>query len=274
MARLPEMVPSAFLRVFQPIEAFDRAEQAHWERYLVAGSRSLAARPKYIDRPHSRNLGVISPADGEHAEIRIVEGHTFVSPWRMRLRVMTALVAFAEDEPLELSESYVPKRDAARVRRRLARLRRQEPSVVSFVHQSAWHVPIRWFVFFSGAERRLTEDEHGRLRLRYTTTVRRAMRRAEDAIPILRKAELGPITDLILDLHQWMAGFPKGSILELDYASLSELMSWDELDDDHSARDINEAIEALSGGEFIRSADIYQGVLGRWAEVRSREILN
>lgn len=274
VARLPEMVPSAYLRVFQPLEAFPAAEQAHWERYLVEATRSPAMRPRYRDRPLTGKVGVMSPADGEHAEFRVVEGHTYVSPWRLRLRVLAATLAFAEERPFELSEQFVPRREARRAARLLAKMRRRDPGALSFVHQSPWHVPIRWFVLFSDDERRILDDEHGRQRLRYMTTTRRAMRRAEDAIPILRKAELGPISELILDLHQWMAAFDPASVLELDYASLSDLMTWDEMDDDRSVRDIHEAVAALTAGEFPRSADIYQGVLGRWAEFRSREILN
>ena len=35
LATLPVVVPSAYLRVYQPLDAFERDEQAHWERYLV-----------------------------------------------------------------------------------------------------------------------------------------------------------------------------------------------------------------------------------------------
>ena len=145
---------------------------------------------------------------------------------------------------------------------------------MAFVHQSPWHVPIRWFVLFHDAERWLGEDEYGHTRLRYRTSVRRAMRRAELAIPTLRRTDLGPIGELILDLHQWLAAFDPLSMLELDYGALCDLLTWDELDDDHSSRDVHEALDALDQGEFPRSADLYQGVLTRWAEVRSREALN
>ena len=272
--RLPDMVPSAFLRVFQPLDAFDAEEQAHWERYLLTGTRSPAIRARYRDRAHDR-LGLLTPADGEHADIRIVEGRTFVSPWRVRLRVLAGVLAFRESAVLEdLTDRFVSKSEARRAGRELSRMRRRNPGSISFVHQSPWHVPIRWFVLFDDAERRLREDEHGRLRLRYRTTVRKAMRRAEDAVPALRRADLGPISEYILDLHQWMATFDHQSILELDYASLSDLMTWDELDDDRSVRDIHEALTALQRYDYSPAADIYQGVLGRWAEIRSREILN
>jgi len=273
-ARLADMVPSAFLRVFQPLEAFERDEQLHWERYLLERVRSPEILPRYHDRRTVGRVGMLAPADGEHAEVRIVGGRTFVSPLRLRLRVLASMLAFRESQPFELWDRFVPKADAKKAAKDLAKLRRRDPSAVPFCHQSTWHVPIRWFVFFKDDERRIGDDEHGRTRLRYLTTVRRAMRRAENAIPALRSSELGPISELIVDLHQWMAVFDPGSIVELDYAGLCDLMTWDELDDDHSARDIADALAALDRKEYPRSAEIYQGVLTHWAEIRSHEILN
>jgi hypothetical protein len=51
-------------------------------------------------------------------------------------------------------------------------------------------------------------------------------------------------------------------------------MTWDELDDDRSARDVWDAVRALSSDELPRSAELYQGVIARWAEVRNHESLN
>ena len=273
-ARLAGMVPSAYLRVFQPLDAFERSEQLHWERYLVERTRSSVVTPRFADLRTTGRLGLLAPAGGEHAEVRIVEGRTYLSPWRMRMRVLAATLAFRESQPMDLWEQFVPKQEGKRAAKELARLRRRDPQAVAFCHQSPWHVPIRWFVLFHDSERWLGEDEHGRTRMRYTAGVRRAIRRAELAIPTLRRTELGPISELILDLHQWMAAFDPGSLLELDYGALCDLLTWDELDDDRSARDVHEALDALDQGEYPRSADIYQGVLSHWAEVRSHEILN
>jgi len=66
----------------------------------------------------------------------------------------------------------------------------------------------------------------------------------------------------------------QSELLELDYATLCDFMTWDELDDDRSSRDLHEALDALEREEFPRSADIYQSVLTHWAEIRSREIMN
>ena len=274
LSRLQGMVPSAYLRVFVPLEAFEHEEQLHWERDLVEHSRSQVHVPRYADLRTTGRLGLLAPADGEHAEVRIVEGRTFLSPWRMRMRVLAATLSFRESRSIDLWEQFVPKSEGKRAAKQLARLRRRDPFSVAFCHQSPWHVPLRWFVLFHDTERWLGDDENGKTRLRYRTSVRRAMRRAELAIPTLRRTDLGPIGELILDLHQWLAAFDPGSVLELDYGALCDLLTWDELDDDHSSREVHEALDALDQGEFPRSADLYQGVLTRWAEVRSREALN
>jgi hypothetical protein len=271
--RLGSMVPSAYLRVFQPLDAFERQEQLHWERHLLEGRSSLPRAPRYVDRSTLGRLGLLAPAGPEQADVIVVDGRTYVSPWRMRLRVLTAVLSLREARTLELWEEFVPKRDARRAARDLARLRRRRPDSVAFCHQSPWHVPTRWFVLFRDEERWLGEEE-GRLRLRYRTPTRRAMRRAEQAVVPLRRSDLGPISDLIVDLHQWMAAFDPSSLLELDYGALCDFMTWDELDDDHGAREIQSALDALEREEFPHAADVYQGVLSRWAEVRGRESLN
>jgi hypothetical protein len=272
-ARLRAMVPSAYLRVFQPLDAFDREEQIAWERYLVDQVPVHGRSARYVDRARE-GLGVIVPAEGEHAEIRVVDGRTYLSPWRMRMRVLAAAVAFREARPVELSERFLSKKDARRAARELTRMRRRDPHAVAFCHESPWHVPIRWFVLFQDDERWLGEDEHGRLRLRYRTTVRRALRRAGQAIPVLRRSDLGPISELLLDLHEWIGLFDPKSLVELDYATLCDFLTWDELDDDRSVREMGRALDALDRHEFPRSADIYQGVLSHWAEIRGHELLN
>jgi hypothetical protein len=276
MSRLLDVVPSAYLRVFQPLDAFEREEQLHWERYLLKPEprRSPIDRPVYAERATTGRLGVMAPAEGEHAEVRVVEGRTYVSPSRLRMRVLAAMLSFRDAQPMELWEQFVPKKEARRAARQLARFRRRDPNAVAFVHQSPWHVPIRWFVLFHDDERRLDEDDLGRHRLRYRTSTRKAMRRAEEAIPILRRSDLGPISELLVDLHQWMIAFDSLSLVELDYGDLCEFLSWDELDDDHSAADIHAALDALHKHEYPQSADIYQGVLSRWADIRSHEVMN
>jgi hypothetical protein len=259
--------------VFQPLDGFGRDEQLHWERYLIQGPRRL--RPaRYADRITAAGLGLIAPAEGEHAEIRVIDGRTYLAPDRMRMRVLAAALAFRDGAEMEMADRFVPRRMARQVRRQLAKQRRSDPHAVAFVHQSPWHVPIRWFTLFKDDERTLAEDERGEHRLRYVTTTRRAMRRAEDAIPVLRRSDLGAIGEMLVDLHQWMASFDARSMLELDYGELCGFLTWDEMDDDRSAAEVQDALDALSRHEAAHAAQVYQDVLSRWAEIRSRELFN
>ncbi len=82
------MVPSAYLRVFQPLDAFEREEQLHWERYLVQRAALGDGPPRFADRPTGDGVGLLAPADREHAEIRVIEGRTYVSPQRLRMRIL------------------------------------------------------------------------------------------------------------------------------------------------------------------------------------------
>lgn len=268
------VIPTAYLRVFQPLDAFERDEQQRWERFIAGLDRPAPVRPTYRDRETSSGLGLLAPVGADLAELRIVDGVTYVSPWRLRMRVLAAMLAFREAQPMELWDRIVPRREARKAARELRRIRRHSPRAVSFVHESPWHVPIRWFVLFRDQERRLDHDAQGRLRLRYRTPIRRAQRRAENAVPILRRSELGSISELIVELHQWMTQFDPRSMVELDYGGLAQVLGWDRLDDDHSARDVQDALDLLHKLEVPRSAEVYQGVLERWAGVRQLESFN
>ena len=269
------MFPCAYLRAFQPLDAFPTEERERWERYIVSGGRTPPLRPIYRQRPTvpEGRVGLLSSAEGDHADVRLLDGTYFVCPWRTRLRELASLLSLRESTVPEMVDAFVPESEARRAARELARMRRRSHAAVPFMLQSPWHVPIRWFVLVEDEERRLEETDDG-YRLTYRTTTQQARRRAETALGALRRSELAPLADLVGDLGRWLAAFDPRSFLELDYAGVADLFTWDELDNDHSAREIQEAIAALAGGDLARSAELYQAVAGRWAEVRSHESLN
>jgi hypothetical protein len=269
------MFPCAYLRVFQPLEAFPAEERNHWERYIVAGGHSRPRTPVYRERPTvpEGRLGLLSPADGDHADVRLEDGTYYVCPWRTKIRLLASLLSLRESTPPDMVEALVSEAEARRAARELARMRRRGSAAVPFILQSPWHVPIRWFVLFADDERLLLEEDDG-YRMVYRSTAAVARQRVDEALGIIRSSELAPLVELVGDLARWLAAFDATSMVELDYGSVSDLFSWDELDNDHSAREIQEAVEALGAGDVTRSAEIYQTVAGRWAEVRSHESLN
>ena len=270
------MIPCAYLRVYRPLDSFDERERADWERYILSGGYR-AARPVYREESIGEGrFGLLSSAGEEHADIRLVDGRYFVCPWQTRLRVLAGILSFRESAPAEIVDAFVPESQARRAARELARLKRRAPSAVPSMLQSPWHVPVRWFVLVEDAERKLVESAGADpFRMYYWTPVRLAIKRAERTAYALRRTDLDPLARPVRELGQWLTAHHHRSMLELDYGSLSGMFAWDELDNDHSARDIQDAIQALSGtGGMARAAELYQTVPTRWAEARGRESLN
>lgn len=271
------MIPCAFLRVFRPLDSFVHEERTQWERFIAGGGAPPMARPVYRDEPAAdrSHVGLLASADGEHADVRLIDGTYYVCPWRTKLRILTGIISLRESAPPEIADSFVPESEARRAARELARLKRHDPSAAPSILQSPWHVPVRWFVLVDDAERRLVETPSGAFRLYYWATVAAARKRAERALQVLRRSELAPVAEPVRELAEWLSRFPHPSMVELDYGSVSSMFTWDELDNDHSGHDIQAAVDALSApGGMGRAADLYQAVANRWAETLNRESLN
>lgn len=275
------VIPCAYLRVFRPLDTYMQEERLQWERYIVSGGAPPSVRPIYRDEATEMHghVGLLASEEGDHADIRLVDGRYYVCPWRTRLRVLAGILSLRgslrESAPPEMVDAFVPESEARRAARELARLKRRDPSVGPAMLQSPWHVPVRWFILVDEEERRLTETLPGEFRLYYWTPIGKAKRRAERALQVLRRSELAPVAQLIRELAQWLSAFHPQSMLELDYAGVSSLFSWDELDNDHGGQEIQEAVEALAEpGGMARAAELYQVVASRWADAMSRESMN
>jgi hypothetical protein len=271
------MIPCAYLRVFRPLDTYAEPERAEWERFILSGGAPPIRRPVYRDEASvkGRYVGLLASAEGEYADIRLVDGQYFVCPWRTRLRVLSSILSLRESAPTEVAEAFVPEGEFKRAARELARMKRREPSAVPSMLQSTWHVPIRWFILVDDPERRLVESAPDEFRLSYWTPLAMAQKRAERALQVLRRSELAPLAQLVREMAEWLSAFHPKSMVELDYASVSSLFTWDELDDDHGGHDVQEAVTAISeAGGMARAAEIYQTVANRWADAMNRESLN
>jgi hypothetical protein len=93
-------------------------------------------------------------------------------------------------------------------------------------------------------------------------------------VSVLGGGDLGPVASIVQELDEWLSRFDRGSAVELDYGELADLFGWNELEEDHSARDIQAALDSLESGDPERAGELYQAVAERWAEARIRESLN
>lgn len=264
------MIPKAYLRVYEPESSFPSNEAAEWLRR--AADAEPAERPgRYLvtgSLPEGRGLAA------EGAYVRTVGGRTYICPWRTRLRMLAGLLAFRESVPEEVADAFVPPEEAGKAARELAELDARFPRVRSHILHANWHVPLRWFVAFAADEHILVEDRNG-LRVRYETTVARALERLDEGISVLDSAWADDsVASALEELRAWLSEFSAEALLELDYGGVARLLDEDRLVDENCAAEIAACLQALAAGEMDRAIAAFDDLSERWARVRALEILN
>lgn len=265
------MTRTAYLRVYQPLGSFASEEREAW---ASANEDDLegegAPRGWLIAGSYPALDGV--PTEG--AFVRRTDMGILVCPWRTRLRMLVGLLAFRGSMPDEVAEAFVPEEHARRAAYELARLEEERPEIRSHIIHSNWHVPLRWFAAFDESERILTEDKRG-LRIRYEAPLSVGRARLERAVTILEGSWIDEsVTAAVREIAGWMGEFPEEGILELDYGSVAQMFSDDELVDDASASKVWACLDALEGGDVVRAGRIFGELTDRWTDVRAREVVN
>jgi hypothetical protein len=279
-------VPSLFasyLRVYEPLTAFDRQRQIFWRRYAREGR---AVTP--VDGPGRQRTAVIEalgagwtrlPDLPEEAYVLEAEDTLLVCPWNLRIRVAEAALSARDGVPAVLADAFVPPVLAGQARavvddwRSGARVLEQG---VPRLHEqvSTWGVPLRWFVFVDAEERELHGRPGPRL-LRYRTEISKARRRASRALSVLRKS-VGdaPITDAVEEGARWLEEFHPRSVVELDYGGLVDLLGDDALTADDSPELVAAGLAALSRGDAEAATETYEKLVARWRAVQLLERCN
>jgi len=272
---------TAYLRVYQPLGAFAPRERGRWVEYLEAG-RVLPA-DVLVEREERESLyralgAPVPPAsgNGEHALIERRDRTIYLCPLRTELRVLQALVAFRRLLPDDVIDAFVPTREVERAARLLHRIQREQPGVVPHIQQASWFVPLAWFALFDDGERSVrpgTSDSAPRLV--YATTMTKARARLTRALkPLVELADEPDIAGAVEELRDWLNEFDRDSLVFLDYGGLARTIPFGDLVEDHSAREVWEAIVAFEEGDAERSTELYSGLIERWSELRGRESRN
>jgi hypothetical protein len=279
-------VPSLFasyLRVYEPLTAFDRDRQVFWRRYAREG-RALGP----VEGPVRQRTAVLEALGAGWTrlpdlpdEAYVMEwGETLlVCPWNLRLRVAEAALNARDGVPSVLADAFVPPVLAGLAKaivddwRSGAKVLEQG---VPRVHEqiATWGVPLRWFVFVDLEEREINLTG-GRRTLRYRTEISKARRRAHRAVSVLRKS-LGdaPITEAVEEGTRWLEEFHPRSIVELDYGGLTGLLSADALAEDDSPGLVAAGLTALSQGAADAATEAYEKLVARWRAVQLLERCN
>ncbi|MFF8989487.1 hypothetical protein ACF09H_05870 [Streptomyces sp. NPDC014983] len=269
---------AAYLRVYEPLGAFPEPERGHWARYARRPDR-----PSYQDELR-RSLADLVPTppvavpvqESGDAFVLEVDGVVCVCPWRTRLRGWQALEGLGDELPPPVLDAVLPpvvRRQAALdYERWLAR----NPDARPWIRTATWQVPLNWFVLVADEERQYDKGTaEAPPVLRYRTPMVQARRRVARALRTLRDTmEEGPLIDGLVDVGRWLEEFHPRSLVELDYGGLVHVMSAGELEDDHSAADVAEGVEALRQGDGAAAREAYARLVERWRAVRDRRSAN
>jgi hypothetical protein len=279
-------VPSnfaAYLRVYEPLTAFDRELQVYWRRYVKEG-RAIGT----LDGPRQQRTAVMEalgagwtrlPDLPEDAYIMETEDTLLICPWNLRVRVAEAALTARDGVPAVLADAFVPPILAGLARTVVEDWRNGSHVLergMPRVHEqiATWGIPLRWFVFVDLSERELTL-EPGNRSLTYRTEISKARRRAHRAHAVLRKA-LGnvPVTEAVEEGARWLEEFHPRSVVELDYGGLANLLPDDTLLQDDSPGLITAGLAALSRGEADVASATYEQIVARWREIQLLERSN
>jgi hypothetical protein len=279
-------VPSLFasyLRVYEPLTAFDRDRQMFWRRYVREG-RAVAP----LEGPGRQRTAVLEalgagwtrlPDLPDEAYVLEADDTLLVCPWNLRVRVAEAALSARDGVPSVLADAFVPPILAGQAKAIVEDWRsgaRVLEHGVPRVHEqiATWGVPLRWFVFVDAEERELV-TRRGRRALRYRTEISKARRRAHRGVSVLRKS-VGdaPITEAVEEGARWLEEFHPRSVVELDYGGLVDLLSDEVLEADDSPKLVAAGLAGLSKGDADAATEAYEKLVSRWRAVQLLERCN
>ncbi|WP_027343001.1 hypothetical protein [Hamadaea tsunoensis] len=274
---------AAYLRVYEPLAAFDRERQRYWRRYLDEG-RAIGS----AEGPGRQRVTVLEalgagwsrlPDLPEEAYVLTTENGALVCPWNLRVRVAEAALTARDGVPAVLADAFVPPALAGIARSVLSDFRGGAQVLdhgLPRVHEhvATWGVPLRWFLFIDFAEREVSVGP-GRRLLRYRTQIGQARRRAHQGLGILRRT-MGQvaITDSVAEGTRWLEEFHPGSVVELDYGGLVHLFSDEDLLADDSPRLVADGLTALADGDGELATERYEKLVDRWRAIQLMERCN
>lgn len=268
------MVPCAYLRVFEPIDALPQPERERWGRYVASGdglSRQTAARTE-AQMAMSRMLTGRRPTPTTAALVRRVGRRIHVCPLQVAERHAVALLDFREQLPDVAADAFVSPEEERSALLAVRQLRRPP-----HIQASSWEVPLRWFVAFAPEDRHFTDPPEGSgPHLVYLSTVGAALSRLDRVVDTVEASiqDGDEIIDRLGDLVDWLANFDDDSLLELDYGGLTAYVPAADLAMDRSCEELWEIVDGLERGDALGALAGYETVAGRWHRLRERRRMN
>lgn len=289
---------AAYLRVYQPLDAFGEPERATWTSYVQTTDRpsrgaavraeQLAALRRVIAVPP-----IVAPAlESTDAYVRRRGGVTFICPAQVRLRSWLAFAGLADLLPAGLAEAFLPGAVITVATREFEDFKRLNPTARPHIRTATWRVPLPWFALFDAAERALQlgeprgedgpdRDAVGRKTatptrtLTYLTEMSQARKRVARGLAAVRHGlGDGEVSAYLEDLGRWLEEFHPHALIELDYGGLVHLLDDESLLSDQSVAEVNAALTGLESDEPELASAMHKRVATRWRAVQAKESAN
>ncbi len=261
----------ASLRVYEPIDAFEPAEQLRWNAIPITASTGYDEQIRALRRLISSEPPALT-ADGAH--ILEFEGKRYVAPWSTAARSWVALADFKESMPLNVARFFVP----ANVEEAILINSESVEDKVPHIFTETWIIPPRWFSLFQPDERLRGHNEDGAftiLRTSISNAKKRCMFTHQCVVGAFGN---GPIEQEIADLLEWLNMFHAESLVELDYGGLANYLEqslkedgFEGLEADTSVEDIQLSLGGLSSGDGAAAGLGYERLVSRWRKVSALE---
>lgn len=267
---------AAYLRVYEPLSAFDHEQQRYWRRYVQEGRAVTPGEGP--QRQRDAVIGALGPSWTrlpdlpDEAYVLETGDRVLVCPWSLRVRIAEAALNARDGVPSVIADAFVPPSFAGLAKAVVEDWRAGPHRLHEQV--ATWGVPLRWFVFVDVRERQVvTGPPRG---LRYRTAISKARRRAERGVAVLRRSvgEDAPITEAVEDGARWLEEFHPQSIVELDYGGLVDLFKDDQLADDDSPRLVAAGLAGLARGDADAATEAYEELVDRWRDIQLLERSN
>jgi hypothetical protein len=288
----------AYLRVYEPLSAFDAQSSNRLRNVIEAGSltrsavadherqmwfRSQLSVPPRLFPGESASGGastrtaydalVLNPEDvpGSNSDLG-----PLVCPLDVMPRSAAALVGFLSTAHPSLREVAIAA-SLENVRARAARILSEQSTGAVHAVSTTWTVPLPWFVMFESNHRKVvyaTQDARER-ECTYRATIGDARDRVARAFELTvgTFGEQGP-AKVLEDTAGWLEHFDDNSAVELDYGGLVQLLNDDELEGDSSCEDVNAIVTALEAGDAEEVAERFERLRDFWGELAVRERFN
>lgn len=269
----------AYLRIYEPLSAFEDSEAARWASYARAEAAATDTVTTLRDEQKQSLTSVLQPTGlaaptpfDDSAYLLCVGDDVFVCPHDIRLRSWLALAELIDeigDQQLRL----LSPGSLEHVSPDFMSWRSKNPEAVPHIRQQTWQVPPAWFLLVDPGQQE-TYRVDDRVSVRYRSPIVQARRRMGHAFSLVRRAFADePIVEVLTELGSWLESFHPHSWVELDYAGVAGLLG-DQLDEDRSCADVSHAVTALSRGDLADATAAYERVIERWRRVRMSEHAN